>query len=194
MRAGRGTAGAAVATTVAATAHTLSGGQAPPAWLLLAVIALAAPLAVALTGRRPALWRTSAVVAASQLLLHFAFATVGTAAPAGGHGGHVHGAAIILGEAPASTAAGLGTALFALDPLMIAGHALAAVVTIALVTRGERALATIAAGLRRLAARVDVAVPLLPAVPRPVAPARPTPAAAVFLVTLSRRGPPALAR
>ena len=44
---------ASVAVVVSATAHTLSGGGAPPAWLLVAVALLATPVAVALVGDRP---------------------------------------------------------------------------------------------------------------------------------------------
>lgn len=186
-RALRGTIGAAVATTVAATAHTLSGGTAPPLWLLLAVTLLAAPVAVACTGRRPSLWRTSTVVAISQLLLHVAFATVGATGP-GGAAGHVHGTAVLLQD----SAVGGGTAL-AIDPLMAAGHALAAVVTILLISHGERAVRTIAAGLRELAARIAIPSSALPVGVPALAFGRAAPIAAVRVTSLSGRGPPALA-
>jgi len=184
-RALRGAAAAAVATTVAATAHTLAGAPAPAAWLLVAVTLLAMPLAVALTGRRPSLWRTSAVVAVSQVLLHVAFATTaGTAAP--GSAGHVHGAA------PALSAVDAG--VVAVDPAMVAGHVIAAAVTVALVTRGERALHAIAAGLHQLVRRVVVAAQ--PPAPRlrlvPLASAIAT--GVVAVTSVSRRGPPVLSR
>lgn len=183
-RALRGAAAAAVATTLAATAHTLSGGAAPPAWLLVAVTLLATPIAVALTGRRPSLWRTGAVVAASQFLLHLAFATAGAADPRAV--GHVHGAAPLL------TAVDAGAV--AIDVPMVAGHVLAAAITIALISRGERALRAIAAGLRHFARRIAVAAPRrAPRVPV-LAVGRRITATAIALTSLSRRGPPALAR
>ena len=73
-RAARGALAAAIAIATAATAHTLAGDGAPPVWLLLAVTALAAPLAVWLTGRALSTWRTAAIVILSQTLLHAAFA------------------------------------------------------------------------------------------------------------------------
>ncbi len=187
-RAVRGAAAAAVATTVAATAHTLSGGDAPPVWLLVAVTLLATPIAVLLTGRRPSLWRTTSVVAVSQLLLHLAFATVGTAGPAGGR--HVHGAAVSLAGSGGDGAGAVGA--LASDPLMLAGHVAAAAVTVLLVSHGERALRAIAAGLRHVVERTVIAwhrpAPLLRVIALPLGTAR----GAVALTSVSRRGPPVL--
>lgn len=180
-RAVRGCAAAAVAVVLAATAHTLSGGGAPPWWLLVAVTLLASPLAVALVGRAPALWRTSAVVAVSQALLHTAFAAVGADAPAAGVR-HVHGGALL----------GIGSAGVVLDPGMIAGHALAALITTVLLVWGERMLRGIGRGLRRLLRLLPAHAPGSPsAPPRAVPVALPT-LPRVHLASLSRRGPPAV--
>lgn len=180
-RAVRGAAAAAVATTVASTAHTLAGGAAPPVWLLIAVTLLAMPVAVALTGRRPSLWRTSVVVALSQVLLHVAFATVGSALPAASR--HVHGA-------PPTLSVGVDAAALTVDPVMIGGHVLAAIVTVVLLTRGERAMRAIAAGLRQVVSRATVALPAASPVSLPMAPVGHRPAPLVALASLSRRGPP----
>ncbi len=180
-RALRGGAGAAVATLVAATAHTVSGGGAPPVWLLLAVTLLAWPIAVSLTGRTPSAWRTALVVTATQLLLHAAFASIGTADPV--LTGHVHGESVVL--AVGSSAA------IVLDPVMTVGHALAAAVTVVLLAHGERMLRALADGMRELLPRVAVR-PLLPAVPALCAAAAPRVGGVPLLLTpLSRRGPPA---
>lgn len=203
MRAVRGVASAAVSTTVAATAHTLAGGGAPPWWLVLAATLLAAPLAVALVGAAAAptarhaeqapsrgqpgaLLRTASVVLVAQGLLHVAFASVGSSAPhaAAGHHGTAHGA---TGIAPLAAGGHLH-----LDAGMIAAHIVAAAVTVLLLARGEAILARVARGLRRL---LRTAVPRMPQAPSPRAVAREaTLPAPVFLLTLSRRGPPALAR
>ncbi len=170
-----------MATIVASTAHTLAGGDAPPLWLLIAVTLLAMPIAVAVTGRRPSLWRTTVVVGLSQVLLHVAFATVGSALPASI--GHVHGALPALSP-------GVDAGALTVDPVMIAGHVLAAIVTVALVSRGERALRAIAAGLHRLVTRA-LAVPAASYdAPRPAVRATRMPASPTALASLSRRGPP----
>ncbi len=182
MRAG---VASAIAVLAASTAHTLSGGSAPPAWLMLAVALLAWPIALVLIGRGPSLPRTAATISAAQVLLHGAFAVVGTAAPTGGtglaHAGHVHGVMALPG---------LMTGGVPLDAAMIAGHVVAAAVTTLLVTYGERLLRALADGVRRA----------LPALPGPVlapvaAPASvgwtvPALPSRVTLSGLSRRGPP----
>ncbi|AUG31219.1 hypothetical protein IC744_06405 [Microbacterium hominis] len=187
MRALRGTAAAAIATTLASTGHTFGGGAAPSLWLLVAVTVLAAPLAVAMVGRRRSLPRLAAAIATAQIALHTAFAVVGGAAPVtpAGHEHVMPGVAIGV----ATTHAGGH-----LTAAMLIGHLVAALVTIALVAYGERLLAMIARGVRRLLARAAVTAPG----PRPRAHAAPTDrriALPLFLLSaLRRRGPPAFAR
>ncbi|MFF2634024.1 hypothetical protein ACFVR6_14175 [Microbacterium sp. NPDC058021] len=185
LRALRGTAAAMIATLVAATAHTLSGGGAPHPLLIVAVAALAAPPAVWLTGRRGTWWRTASVIAGAQALFHGAFAVVGDAHPL--TSSHAHHAATAV--APLA-----GTAPAGWDAGMTIGHALAALVTILAVLRGEHLLRRIARGIRRRLARLTVTLPAPVTRPRPLtacqAPRRtrrPTTSA------LSRRGPPVLA-
>lgn len=181
MRVARGCTATAVATLIAATAHTLSGGGAPPFWLLVAATLLAAPLAVWLVGRTPALWRTATAVAASQALLHTAFAAIGTDAPASA-ARHDHGAVVL----------GAGSAVAALDPGMVAGHALAALVTTALLAWGERMLRGIGRGLRRLLRRLPDGAAAFPPVPARAVPLSFPAILRVHLASLSRRGPPAV--
>lgn len=195
-RALRGTVAAAVATTIAATAHTLSGGGAPPLWLLLAVTALAAPLSVALVGQRPHVARLSTAVIAAQAVLHFAFASIGTSAPAAlgdPRGAHDHSAMLLPSAGTEIGATATATATAAMTTTMMIGHVLAAVTTIVLLAFGERMLKAIARGIRQL-------LPLLPtpAAPRPAVRAaasasRTAVSPASFLTSVTRRGPPALA-
>lgn len=183
-RALRGTAATAVATVTAAAAHTLAGGGAPAPLLVGAVIVLAAPLAVALAGRTPSLWRTAVAVVAAQLLLHVAFALTAGLDPvsAAAHAHHT-----LLPSGPVD-----GVAIVPDLPMTFA-HACAALVTILAVHRGERILRAVGRGLARLV------TPPRDAVPAPahrggrvlvVPPARPTARVADF--PLSRRGPPVL--
>lgn len=180
VRALRGTTAAWVATVVAATAHTLAGGGAPSPAFVAAVGILASPFAVALVGRRLALWRVGATVLASQALFHTAFAVTAAADPAALHGHHVTQlggdlSAVVLPDAP-----------------MLAAHVLAAVATVAALHGGERMLHALARGIRSVFARMRRITPPAP-LPRVVplqagvlrAPAR------VVLSDLSRRGPPA---
>ncbi len=179
LRVLRGSAATLVATIIAGAAHTLAGGGAPPAWLLAAVTIVAAPVAIALVGRRRSLPRLVAAVGAAQFLLHAAFAAVGTDAPATLHG-HAHDlAALAVPATPA--AAG-----------MTLGHVLAAAVTVVLLATGERMLAACVRGIRRL-----LRLPGVPAsvtVPRRVALGRPRVRRILLLTSVSRRGPPAFAR
>jgi len=184
MRTLRGCAATAIAVTMAAAAHTLSGGGAPPAWLLIAATVLTAPLAVALIGATRSMIRLSTVVVLAQAVLHTAFAGVGTARPAVGgtltSAGHDH-AHLLLSAA--------GSA----DMRMTCGHALAAIVTIALLATGERMLAAIARGIRRLL-RLPAPSSQTPSVPACAPSGIRAPLRAAFLTAVSRRGPPAFAR
>lgn len=183
LRAG---AASAVSTVVAATAHTLAGAGAPPWWLLLSIALLAWPAALCFVGRRLTITGTSAAVIVAQGLLHLAFAAVGTAAPrsAGAHAGHHAGQASLM-------VADVGH--LHLDTGMIIAHLLAAVLTVTVLTRGERVLRRIARGVRRLLSRAVVAL-TVPAVPIMSVVRADIPSVRPFLSVLSRRGPPAFAR
>ena len=200
----RGAIAASVATTLAATAHTLGGGTPPAWWLIAAVTALILPVSVLLVGRRGSTVRTVLAVCAAQAALHSVYAAVGGVSAA------VGGVSAAVGGTTAATTPALVTRIghaahhapvmlttsvthLHVDAPMIATHLIAAAVTIVLLVRGEataRALARgVRTGIRRL---LDlVATPAPPAdfaVPTPLA-ERVIPAA-VFLAAMSRRGPP----
>ena len=191
-RAVRGTVAAGTAVLIAGTAHTLSGGGAPPAWLMVGIAILAAPLCMLLVGRRASRRGLAAAVAAAQLALHAAFAAVGSAAPTAPTAGGAHDA-MAAHAAHTHLLPFLTNTASALDPaasLMTLGHAVAALVTFAALAWGERLLAAVARGILRV---------LRPArAPRPARPAsapalflpRHTAAEALFLHSVTRRGPP----
>lgn len=184
MRALRGVAAAWVATIAAATAHTLAGGGAPSPAMVAVVGILAAPFAVALIGRRLAVWRISATVLASQALFHAAFAFTAGADPAAV--GSLHGHHF------ASLGSGLAGVVLP-DAPMMAGHLLAAAATVLALYSGERMLRALGRGIRSLLSRAQSFAPR-PAVPLLVA-ARtsPDPHPAGFIFSgISRRGPPAV--
>lgn len=193
LRVLRAGAAVVVAVILAAAAHTLAGGGPPPPWLLGAVVVLALPAAVAVVGQRPAVWRTALIVAGAQVLLHSAFATVGSADPLAAVP-HVHGAldpAGILGLDSAGADGGIAT-----SAAMAAGHVAAAAVTTIVLQYGERAAHAVARGLVRLSA---LASPRLPVIVRPATltarASRSRLTLASFLSVAPRRGPPvALAR
>lgn len=144
-RTARGTAGALAATLLAAASHGIAGGAIT--WPAVAVTAiLALPLCTALAGRVASLWRLTAAVGTAQFLYHWIFAgidVVGSApagAPAPPHAAHL---ATLQGFAPELATAGSA------DAAMWLGHALAAVLTIALLHRGERACLALAGLIRR---------------------------------------------
>jgi hypothetical protein len=183
-RALRGTAAAWTATVIAATAHTLAGGGAPPPLLVAVVGLLAAPLAVALVGRRPSSWRVAIIVVASQAMFHGAFvlassATGGTTMPA-----HAHGAML---AAPAHS---MVSALP--EPPMLLGHLIAAAATTLALFYGERMLRALGRGIHRLLARAETVVASATTLRRvrPVPSRRAYPLRSIPLTALSRRGPP----
>jgi hypothetical protein len=189
----RGTTGAAVATFVALLSHVSAGGQVP-GWLGIAVpLVLSVFVCTLLAGRRLSMWRLGVSVALSQFLFHVLF-VVGTVSAGGvATGGHHHGPPVLLDAAPVSAA-------ITGDALMWAMHAVAAVVTVAALHRGERVLARlgeIAGELSRWVRRRLVLVVIVPA-PRPVRRVGArfflvrTPGRRAFLAGVTRRGPPLL--
>ncbi|UOR02844.1 hypothetical protein MUN77_05910 [Leucobacter allii] len=138
VRAARGASGALVATLLAAASHGLAGGAIT--WLAVAATALLAlPLCTALAGRVGSLWRLVVGVGAAQFVYHWSFAGLGTGTAAGGaaealpaHAAHL---AALQRFTPAAVPA---------DGAMWLGHALAAVLTVALLHRGEQAVLSLA--------------------------------------------------
>jgi hypothetical protein len=193
LRLVRGWIGAVVATSIAGGSHFLAGGNAPEFPLLLLALALSGLVCTALTGRGLSLWRLSVGVALSQGLFHWLFsgaaAPHGSSAPAGGH--LAHSSAL----EPAATI--LSSAVDHASPLMWLGHAVAAILTVAILRHGEVAVVRL---VRAMRLRVTALLPLL--LPLPV---RPAPAAlpanrpvmplrnlGAPLLVMRYRGPPLL--
>jgi hypothetical protein len=172
---------AAVATVVAATAHTLAGGGAPAPLLVAAVAILCSPFATALIGRGLSAWRVASAVLVSQVLFHLAFAITAGTDPAATTASHAHHLAL-----PGTAAAVLP------DGPMTAGHVVAAIATVLALYFGERMLRALGRGIRSLFSRARAIAPR-PPVPRLVATVpRPLRQQRVVLSGLSRRGPPSL--
>ncbi|MCP2637360.1 hypothetical protein K0817_012415 [Microbacterium sp. HD4P20] len=181
VRALRGTATAAVAAVVAATAHTLAGGGAPAPLLVGAVAILGAPFATALIGRALSMWRVASAVLVSQVLFHVAFAFTAGADPAATPAAHAHHHALT----------GTATAVLPDGP-MTTGHLLAAIATMLALYVGERMLRALGRGIRSLFSRARAIAPR-PPVPRLVSRvAQPLRRLRIALSGLSRRGPPSL--
>lgn len=148
QRTARGAAGAVATTVLAGASHALAGGEVT--WLaLLATSVLALPLCVALAGRVGSLWRLSLGVGVSQFVYHWSFSSLGVSAAsgsapattgvaAGPHAAHWSAVAFVPGAASADAA---GWWMWVM-------HAVAALVTVALIHRGEQAVLGIFALLR----------------------------------------------
>ncbi|PRB10713.1 hypothetical protein CQ047_06295 [Microbacterium sp. MYb72] len=161
----RGFAASSLAIFAALAGHLTGGGTMPGPLGILVPWLLSLMVCVLLAGRRLSVVRLSLSVAISQLLFHVLF-VLGTITPTGAVGGHVHGAPLQL-----SPTDGLSAAVAA-DGLMWFGHAIAAVVTILALHRGERLLLGLREraelSIRWLRRRVDALV-AMPAPPRPLA-------------------------
>jgi hypothetical protein len=182
VRALRGVVAAATTVLLAATAHTIGGGAAPSLLLIAVAAILAAPPAVVLVGRRPSVLRTSAAVLIAQFVFHTVFALFGgpaTVAFTGGDHTHMAGHMVMIGAAP-----------MAHDSMTFA-HALAGVVTVALLHRGERMLRAVGRGIRRLLPLRVRRAPF-PLTVRVVAATFREPArrAVLLVADVGRRGPP----
>jgi hypothetical protein len=165
-RVGRGLAAAGVATFVAALSHVAAGGGAPGGAGLALAIALSAVVCVLLAGRSLSLPRLAISVLISQFAFHLLF-EVGaggggssTMLTESGHHGH-----LTLTTVPDAVAESAHPGHD--SGMMWVMHAVAAVVTIVLIQRGERTLVRLAAlaraGIRSLAlVRVPAFVEPLP--------------------------------
>ncbi|MCS5735455.1 hypothetical protein [Herbiconiux daphne] len=196
-RTARGLRAAGIATFLAAFSHVAAGGGAPGGVGLVVALALSAMVCVLLAGRRISLPRLSISVLISQFAFHLLFGvgagdgSTSLVETAGHHG------RLMLATVPDAAAAPVHPAH---DPaLMWVAHGVSAVITIALLQWGERALAR----LRRLARggiRSLVTMPQLAFV-EPVPPRSPVRADGLAVVdhlsdlgvlfgALRHRGPP----
>ncbi len=190
----RGVVASSVATFVALLSHVAGGGAVPGVLGILVPAILSLAACTLLAGRTLSIWRLAISVAISQMLFHvlFVLGTVDTAGAAAT--GHQHGAIVL----PAVTASA-DTAVAA-DATMWVSHAIAALVTVAILHRGERevrrGLALMRDIVRVLARRVRALVTPPVEVDRLCLPALPlvrdTRPDQVILAAVRRRGPPAL--
>jgi hypothetical protein len=187
QRALRGVAASALAVFVAALFHVAGGGPEPGLLAIAVSVVLAAPASVLLAGRR-SLWRLTLSVALSQFAFHFLFGLgqpsdvrfTGAQAMAGMPGMRLH--------VSGGTAAGLGGAA------MWAGHAAAALLTIAAIRHGERMCARMLELATRFLVRAWrlVSAPAAAGRHAPVRRGAPAALAPQFLAGAVRhRGPPA---
>ncbi|NUU33351.1 hypothetical protein HNO80_17330 [Arthrobacter sp. C9C5] len=195
----RGWGAAVAATSIAAFSHVFSGGPAPEISVLVLSLALSGLVCVALAGRVLSRWRLSTAVVFSQGLFHglfsleFASSAAGTAVPAAGHAGHAaHAVAAAYGSGPPGTGA---MVMDHASPMMWAGHALAALATIAVLRHGEVTAMCLITALRlRVVAFLPVFLPLAVEPGAPVIPAdwpvRVLRNLGAPLLVMRHRGPP----
>lgn len=194
VRSLRGTAGALSATLIAAISHAI-GGEQVSLFAIVATAILALPLCVALAGRVGSLWRLVLAVTSSQFLFHWSFSGLGAGAapfaasgsdgsvPPGSHAAHLVALRSFAPQLAESASPGA---------VMWISHGLAAILTIALLHRGERAfLAVLRIVSRALPVSRPRAVPVVtpPRLPLADARARLRPQVALGC-GISYRGPP----
>ena len=188
----RGWLAATFATLIAAASHAAAGGIPPNVASIALALAFSGVACVLLTGRTLSLLRTSVAVVGSQLAFHLVFSSLGGAATGAAESvaPHAHAAASLAHTAQAAHHT---------DPAMWFAHAVAAVLTVIVLRKGEAAFW----GMRDAALRFIGTI--LPTAPRmPVAITRATVTASparvfpprlfVLLIgSLQHRGPPARA-
>lgn len=194
----RGWIAAIVATLVSALFHVASGGEAPAALGVLLALAFSGIACVLLAGTRLSLWRLSLSVTLSQFLFHALFGL-------GAANGSAHGPIALaphahhlthVGVAALTSGASHQHAMLTAGPVMWAGHAGAAVVTVLLLRHGERRYFSL---LDRAGVRVARCLAAASPVPLDVTTARPVVPHVhvlreldVLLGRMRHRGPPAL--
>ncbi len=187
----RGALFAAVATVLAAASHALAGGTVTPlAMLATAIIAL--PLCVVLAGRAGSVWRVAIAVGASQFFYHWAFAGIGASTtpasdqisefPAGSHAAHLAALEQFVPRVIESGAA---------DATMWILHGIAAIISAAFITRGERAVLALGRVLGRALPHSFTPTEILSPAPRLVSVTAPVLRLQLLsLCARSLRGPP----
>ncbi|MFC6356722.1 hypothetical protein [Luethyella okanaganae] len=208
----RGWLVAGTATFVAALSHTLGGGSVPGVLPVVISLAFAGMVCIGLSGRTLSLWRLTVSVVASQAVFHTLFSLGAQVSGAVGDAGFAASAAHHLTQpeiarqlastvpsAPSGLSdTGAGMAGMNHGDTMVVAHIVAAIVTIALLRRGEGALLRLLelahlGALALFSPAVAVTVP-------DVAPA-PVPSLFIFrprelgvvLSSMRHRGPPATA-
>ncbi|MBF4635756.1 hypothetical protein ITJ38_15185 [Agreia pratensis] len=193
-RVARGFLVAALSVFVAMFSHAVAGGSAPGAVGFGLALTFATLVSIAMAGRRVKLVRMAASVVVSQFAFHLLF-SVGASTSSQFHQAGHHGVVSVTTGAASSVPMGHS------DASMWASHAVAAVLTIAFLWRGERAvwrvLATASRRLFVVLIGAFVVVPVrttqaaLAAVPASVRALRDD--LGVVLSALRHRGPPTAA-
>ncbi|SEB82970.1 hypothetical protein SAMN04489806_1888 [Paramicrobacterium humi] len=189
-RALRGTIAAAVSTFTAAASHGVADGQIAGLFAVIVAFTASVFVCIALAGRSLSRGRIALSVVLSQLAYHalFAFAPGGAVTATGATGPHAAhaGGSITLTASAVAHSHGAG---------MWLAHVLAAIVTVAALTRGEHAIRSVREALR-LALSVLLVLPNPVAIPRTRSlvtdAAAPRPAR-IALSSRPLRGPPVLA-
>ncbi|MCE4026180.1 hypothetical protein LXM50_09355 [Microbacterium sp. Au-Mic1] len=188
----RGLIAALVATFVASVSHSTADGMPAPMIGIVLALLFAAPVCIALAGRALSWIRLSVAVGVSQIAFHGLLLIgvgSGSGSIAAGSVGHLHGSE--MADALGATAVDAGHALH-LQPAMWVAHAIAAVLTVLALGRGEQALrALLELTGWNLVARLLTAPPA-PAHRVRIAPRSVTRAlrSGFVLTVVSRRGPP----
>ncbi|WP_052674741.1 hypothetical protein [Microbacterium oxydans] len=186
----RGFAASSLAIFVALAGHVSGGGQMPGPLGILVPWVFSFMICVLLAGRSLSLMRLGLSVTVSQFLFHTLF-VLGTVTPSGVSTPHVHGAPLVI-----PSTVGLPAEATA-DASMWLGHALAAVLTIAALYRGERLIIATrdlaAQVIRWLRQRVDHVLVLPGAPVAPLVRGRfdvDEASSLILLATLRGRAPP----
>lgn len=175
-----------VATLLAALSHTLGGGAAPHALLIVAVATLLTPLSALLVGVRQSRSRVAAAVILGQGAFHLVFqalgAPTGASRIAGGHAQHHLDLALLD---PAAPMAAPGT-------MMLVAHAVAAILTTGLVWHGEAVLRNIARWVDAILRHAAPVAPIRHRRPPRLRSITVPSFDAAISAAVPRRGPPAL--
>ncbi|PPF31753.1 hypothetical protein [Rathayibacter tritici] len=188
LRTLRGVVAATVSTLIALFSHVVGGGPIPGLLGIAVPLVLSVLVCVGLAGRGLSLIRVTISVAVSQVLFHTLF-VLGSSEGPGPAPTHAHHGTVIEVSGAMAHSGMAGSS-------MSIAHMVAAVVTIALLHRGEAMLIRIAATTGHLVTRLVRLPPLPAAAPRPalrssfelrdVLPL----AVGVFPQAAPRRGPP----
>lgn len=133
----RGWLTASVAVLVAALSHTAAGGASPAPISLVLALAFSGMVCVALAGKKLSLPKLTVSVVLSQVLFHALFGLGGASSARMTATGHHGSGAVVIGSADTASVVP-AEGMHDMGWMWIA-HALAAVITIIALRRGERA-------------------------------------------------------
>lgn len=189
----RGVLISAVSSVLAAASHSLAGGTVTfEAVIATAIIGL--PLCVALAGRIGSVWRVAIAVGLSQFFYHWAFAGLGVVSevtqgtPTSALSAHAAHLASLERFVPAVVDSASA------DALMWIMHAAGALISVAVITRGERAILALRRTVMRALPRpVRIPVPESPAASPIAREAQVLRDQLLLRYVCARRGPPVVA-